>query len=111
MEEKFLELRLQWYQKLKDEGFKDIEDLKGRLERQDRRTIAFQNRESIRRFFMQLSAYLDSKPNISPLEYDILKLYADGIRVIRIALLVKKHKATVHRVIKSYKMGRLFPYK
>jgi hypothetical protein len=99
-------LRSQWYQKLKDEGFKDIEDSKGRLKRHDTRTIAFENRELIRQFHMDLASYLDSQPDISQTEYRVLELYSQGSRIIKIAELVNRHKSTVHTIIKNYKTLR-----
>jgi len=54
----------EWRAKLKESGFEDIECSRGHLKQHDRRTIAFQNRDTIAAFFSRLGEYLNEKKEV-----------------------------------------------
>ncbi len=93
----------EWYEKLTQAGFKDIEDKKGNLKTYDRRTIAFDNRAAICEFFTQLTHYLTNHPEIEEPEKSILILYSEGFYVTQIQKALRIDQWSVKRVIKRYK--------
>jgi len=101
--DEFLKLQSHWYELLRQQGFKDIEDKKGRLKQKDKRTIAYQNKDSIEAFFTELGFYLSEHLEIPKLDREILELYAQGIYIIHIADEVNKSRWKVIQVIKKYK--------
>ena len=102
----FLRLKEEWYEKLRASGFKDIETPSGLLKQQDRRTKAFDNRDMIQEFFINLEHYANTTPGIPKLHRRILKFYASGVYVKEIAKRVKLCRWSVHHIIRQYK--RLF---
>lgn len=96
-------IQAEWYEKLADEGFVDIEDKKGNLKQYDRRTIAFENREIICEFFVRLDHYLTQNPNIPEPEKSILILYSEGLYATQIQRKLKVDQWSVKRVIRNYK--------
>jgi hypothetical protein len=99
----FLILQEEWYLKLAQSGFKDIEDRKGNLKQYDRRTIAFDNRESIYEFFVALDHYLTDHQDIPEPDKSILSLYSDGIFIIEICKQLGLKLSLVNKVISKYK--------
>jgi DNA-binding NarL/FixJ family response regulator len=101
----FKNLQSKWYAKLAKEGFKDQEDAKENLIQQDRRTIAFDNRDMLRDFFLSLSAYLVHN-RVPTRDRKILELFSQGIHIKGKNGIVEKtgwSDKTVRNVIKSYK--------
>lgn len=92
--------------KLSQSGFKDHEDNKERLKQYDRRTIAFDNRERIKEFFLDLDAYLTNTPDL-PLEHVyILELFSRGMRVKGPGGIVEqtgKPSSSIRKIIAHYK--------
>lgn len=103
MSQQLRELKKEWYRRLQTEGFVDIEDSKHRLKSKDRRTIAFENRDQIRDFFLDLDAFITNSPDLNPLHRQILELYSSGTYVKYIALTVNKSLARVKQIIGHYK--------
>ena len=103
----FKALKKQWYKKAADSGFKDLEDDKENLDPGlTHNTIAWQNREVIRDFFLKLDAYIGSKPSIPAIHSEILTMYSQGINASSkngIADKVQLHPRSVRRIIKHYK--------
>jgi hypothetical protein len=103
----FQELQDKWYDKLKTNGFKDIETKGERLIEPDRRTIAFENRDEIAEFFRRLDHYL-SNNSLPKRERRILELYSQGIKVKSIHTVAITNKVnlsdrTVRRIITKHK--------
>ena len=96
-------LQAEWYAKLKEAGFKDIEDARGNLRTYDRRTIAFENREQIEEFFRRLDAYLEDHPDLPAIHRHILTRYSQGCFIKSIAQECGRHRWTVMDIIKRYK--------
>lgn len=99
----FLRIQKEWYLKLAQSGFKDIEDSKGNLKQYDRRTIAFDNRVSIYEFFVSLDHYLTEHPEIPDIDRAVLTLYSEGVFIIEICRQLFLKLATVNRVVMKYK--------
>lgn len=82
----FLELRNEWYEKLQElhktgeSDFVDIEAEQGHLSSQNRRTIAFDNRDAISEFYSALTRYIDERQDLAETERKILELYSKGMR-------------------------------
>lgn len=96
-------LKQEWYNRLANEGFVDIEDKKGNLKYHDIRTIGFTNRDAIMSFFIRLEGYLEAHDDIPPLHRQILKLYCDGAYQIHIARVVNRSTRTCRRIVTKYK--------
>jgi hypothetical protein len=95
-----------WYRKVEKSGFDDIEDAKGELRQHNRRTIAFDNRDAIRDFFLKLDTFLVKTSDIPPLHRKILNLYTQGIAVDGpqgIAKQCRRHERVVRGIIAKYK--------
>lgn len=74
----FKKLKSEWYSKLKENGFNDLEDSKGNLTKKETRTIAWKNREMIRDFYLNVGKYLNSEADISSRDRLILYLWTNG---------------------------------
>lgn len=92
-----------WYNQLKSNGFKDIEDEKQRLKQKDNRTQAFKEQEAIRIFFQDLDFYLSSQTDLIPMHREILELYSDGVFVTNIAKKVNRSRTRVKQIIAIHK--------
>jgi hypothetical protein len=99
----FLQLRDEWYEKLSQEGFNDIEDKKGNLKQYDRRTIAFENRDIIETFYRRLDHYLTDHPEIPEAESQILQLYTEGTYLTQIKMELNVNIQSIKKVIKKYR--------
>ena len=96
-------LKAKWYHRLKTKGFIDIEDNRGNLKSYDRRTQAFDNRERILSFFLELTNYI-AETQLSRAEKQILESYAKGYKIKDIATVSGHTRQWVHRVIKHHKI-------
>lgn len=96
-------LTAEWAKRLKESGFEDIEDKKGRLKSYDRRTINFDNRDMIRDFYLALDAFLAIAQELSPKHRRILELYSCGIHSKVIAEKVDLGRTQVWAILKKYK--------
>lgn len=96
-------LKQQWYKKLSDEGFEDIEYSSGLLKQGDRRSMAFENREMISEFFTALDHYLTDHPEIPEKDREILSLYSQGLYATQIQKKLRINQWSVKKVIKRYK--------
>lgn len=103
MKNQFQELQREWYRKLKEDGFKDIEDSKGNLKQHDIRTISYQNRDLVINFIDDLSHYLSQYPDIPELHQEILREYCNGIHLSKIAVKVDRRRETIWKIITIYK--------
>lgn len=91
-----------WYDKLKDDGFKDIEDSKHRLKYKDSRTQSFKDQDVIKNFFLDLDYYLSTQ-EIKPLHRKILELYTEGIFITEISKRVDRCVRQVKYIIAHHK--------
>lgn len=91
-----------WYQKLKDSGFEDIETISGVLKTYDRRTIAFENREVILAFHLDLVTYLN-EATLSDRERKVLELFSDGKYLCEIANDCSITRQWVSKIINKHK--------
>lgn len=99
---KLKEIKSEWYLKLKQTGFVDIEDEYGRIKNHDRRTIAFENRDKILDFFLTLDNFLITQ-TLPDLHREILQAYTEGTYIKQICKRVKRSDAYVRNVIRHYK--------
>lgn len=99
----FVTLRDEWYRRLEFSGFRDIEDSKENLKNYDRRTIAFDNRDMINKFYVRLDHFITEHPELPLLHKRILMLYSEGTYIKAIASQVDRCRWTVINVIKQYK--------
>lgn len=75
----FKKLQSEWYKKLADTGFDDIEYANGQLYQPNLRTLAWENRDAIQEFFDHVLSYLnDSTTQLTPTETTILNMWAFG---------------------------------
>lgn len=102
-QQKFRDLQSQWYEKLKESGFNDIENKKEKLKEYDRRTISFDNRDIIRDFFIRLDHFVTNSSNIPKLHRQILELYSDGRYLGEIAKQVRCSRSKIKLVVYHYK--------
>lgn len=98
----FMQLKSEWDEKLRDSGFKDIEDSSGRLKSYDRRTQSFGDRQSILEFFLALDHFLESKKDIPTNDRRILELYSCGVKITHISDKTRMGKTTIKETIKRY---------
>lgn len=102
----FKALALEWRKKLEESGFQDCESKKEDLNRHNRRTIAFDNRDSIRDFFISLDHFL-TNTQIPIRDRQVLELYSQGIKVKGVHGIVQRigwSQSTVRRTIQKYKL-------
>lgn len=102
MSPSLLKLQLEWYAKLRESGFKDVEDRHGNLKQHNIRTIAYRNQDVIRDFFTDLGEYLSSEV-LSELHLTILSDYVEGMHIKKIAIHVKKSERTVRTIIGQHR--------
>jgi Mor family transcriptional regulator len=100
-EKDFLAIQKEWAKRLRESGFNDIEDFKGRLKSPDKRTIAFQNQERIREFHIQLADYLATFA-VPELHKQILEMYTQGEYAVRIAKKLNYSERWIRKIIKRY---------
>lgn len=98
-----LKLKQMWYQRLKDEGFQDIECNDGSLKTYDRRTIAFDNRNAIMEFFLELDHYL-AVTKLNDLDSQILNLYSQGMFITDIAYALGYSRQWITKIVKKHKV-------
>lgn len=97
-------LKKLWYDKLKNTGFVDLEDENQNLYCPNVRTIAYENQEVIREFFLRLDEYLTSNFNsIKPMHRIVLELYSSGARIKFIADQIKRSRQRVHQIIAQHR--------
>lgn len=99
----FLKIQRQWYARLRNEGFIDIENEREKLRDKNRRTIGFEDREYIREFFTEIGYHLLNRPpNIPKLHTDILLHYIEGMYINDIAVEVKRGRRWVNHILALY---------
>ncbi len=99
----FKELQKAWYDRLKKDGFEDIEDSFGLLRNQNQRTISWENRDEIRDFYLKVGRYLFKTKGIPRIHRNILKKWAEGEYQVDIAKKSKASLRTVKYVVEKYK--------
>jgi DNA-binding NarL/FixJ family response regulator len=99
----FPRLQREWYDRLKEDGFQDIEKPNGEMKRKNIYTISFQNRERIREFYTALGYFIHNQEGVLPdLDMKILTLYCEGMYIKNIALQVERTPKTIYNIIKKY---------
>lgn len=93
----------QWTRELEKDGFKDIEDRHGRIRTYDRRTIAFDNRERLLHFFLQLDQLLTLFKGMPTKERKVMKAYSEGLEIKEIVKKAKLPERTIYRIISRYR--------
>ncbi len=99
----FKKLNEEWRKKLAKSGFEDQEDSKENLQEYDRRSIAFENRDSIEQFFSKLGHFINNTPNLPASHRRVLLPYLEGKRAVDIGKQLKVSRRWVHRVLNRYK--------
>lgn len=87
-----------------DSGFDDLEDTRGNLKSPDSRTIAFQNQEQIREFFLTLDCFMTHFPEMPKFAYKVMSMYSEGIMVKDIVKASRSSDKHVRNTIKHYKL-------
>lgn len=93
-----------WQQKLKDSGFEDIEDSKGRLKQYDRRTQAFDNRDMVLEFYSRLDEFLNTCQTLDATHRRILELYSDGVHNTVIQTQIGLSRARIQQILRMYRL-------
>ncbi len=99
----FEKLKVKWYKKLADSGFKDIEYSNGSLYQHNLRTIGWDNRDRIRDFFLKLDSYLANSPDIPFKHKKLLMLWSKGKSFTYIAENVELSVSHVKKLVSNYK--------
>lgn len=107
--QKFKELEQRWREKLKKEGFEDLEYNQNRnhsrLRGKNKRTIAFQNRERIRTFYLLLEEVL-RKERLPKRDRKILELLVKGVPQVgkdSISSRLQLARSHIHRCVTYYR--------
>lgn len=103
MSKSFKQLKLEWYSKLKDNGFKDLEDSKGNLYQPNLRTITWQNKERILEFFLSVGSYLNSDTYIRGKDRVILVLWSNGRKLTEISSITGVSYSQIRVIINKHK--------
>ena len=99
----FRELERIWRRKLKQDKFQDIEDRKERLIEKNKRTIAYENQELIRDYFLDLDHFMTHFPEMPKFERQVMELYCRGIYICDIAKQTRVKRLKVFRIVRRYK--------
>lgn len=99
----FKSLKAVWYRKLRKSGFKDAENGHGELETPTVRSIAWQNQDRIRDYFLCLDEYLGNHQNIPSKDRKVLELYTQGEYLVNIAKKLKVSESWVQKTVRKYK--------
>lgn len=99
----FKQLADQWRERLSEEGFDDLEDLKENLKNPDIRSLGFQDQHNVCGFFLRLDTLLYHYPDCPRFERRVLELYSAGVHIKNIVKAVKGSDKTVRRVVMRYK--------
>lgn len=99
----FIKLRDQWRERLRQDGFDDLEDRNENLKCHDTRTISFDNQEHICDFFIRLDHFMYYYPEMDLTERKILELYSQGIYIRNIQKSVLISESKIRRIISKYK--------
>jgi hypothetical protein len=111
-QQQFNSLKKEWYQKLKDSGFQDIEREVGGLQlfhgRKNRISeilnIPYEVRLAKEQYFTLLCQILSDEETTfkNKMDKKILELHCEGVKNVAIAKEVHYHTLTVGRIIKKY---------
>lgn len=89
--------------KLHKTGFKDVENVHGRIKDKDTRSNRFKDQQEIARISSALFSYVENKQvKLKSTERIILRLYSQGISQKKIGLTVKKSRWPVWRCLKKH---------
>lgn len=99
----YRQLKAEWYKRLKESGFIDLEDRRGNLFQPDTRTIAWQNRERILEFFIQFDYYLTHNSTLSQRDRHILTRWSEGTYLVDISKELRISLSTINKVIAHHK--------
>jgi hypothetical protein len=99
------ELQAEWYKKLKESGFEDIEYRDGQLKAETKRGKQFiEMRESSYDFYDIASSFLEKGEFDHELDRKIWELFCDGISIRNSAKTLHTYKFKVHTTINKYKV-------
>lgn len=100
----FRALKAEWYQKLEDDGFRDIENGQGSLKSHNTRTVSFDFRDDIRDYFIALDHYItENEDHIPDSHVRVLKLHSAGIHRVKIQEIVKFGETKVKKILRHYR--------
>jgi len=97
----FAKVKAEWDRRLTDSGLDDIEAPSKAL-RPNLRTVAFENRDAIRDFFLALDSYL-ARTVIPPRDRKVLEAYSAGQYIGKIAESLSVSRSTVKNTIRHYR--------
>lgn len=104
---KFLRLKLEWYDILKESGFEDLESPRGHLKADiDKRTLNQSMIDKVQReeYYAQALAHLDVIAEKDSRDWQIWLYHCDGQSTRAIAELTQTHPATVQFRIKKMRI-------
>ncbi len=99
-------LQKHWYDKLKKDGFVDLENSKNVMKSfsiMNTKSKRFHDREAVLEFFLKLDAYVTHSKDLKPLHKAILTHHSEGLRLNQIAELVSKSVGRVRQIIQKHK--------
>jgi DNA-binding NarL/FixJ family response regulator len=101
----FKKLEAEWRQKLKDDGFDDIERLGGELRKNNPRLISFAPpaRQVLAEFFRSLEHFLTNTKGIPRRDRKILSLYVKGNKPKQIREITGLSDSTVRGTFRAYR--------
>ena len=89
------DLQNHWEEVLQKEGLS--------LKQKNNRTIRFQNKDSIRDFFLTLDCLITHNPIMDRFEKKVLLKYSSGMSVVQITKELRVSRGKINRVIQRYK--------
>lgn len=98
----FKELQRQWYDKLKSEGFVDIEDARY-PKRPDTRTLLYKNHDKVLYFYLKLDDFLTNTQRIPKKHRRILQMHSAGIKTVKVAERMQMAYECVRAIIRKYR--------
>lgn len=99
----FKALEREWMDRLAGSGFEDIETPKGQIKDGNRRTVAFDNRDRLRDFFLILDHFLTAYPDMPRHERRVMELHSTGAKLRVIAHETRLTFINVRRIIRRYR--------
>jgi len=99
----FHDLSKEWRARLIESGFEDLEDAQENLKSKDKRTIAYENQDEIREFFLRLDHFMYFYPEMPRFERTVMELYSQGVYIKTIVKRVRASDKKVRNVVSRYK--------
>lgn len=97
------ELRAEWYRKLKESGFKDIEDYEGYLIHEgDPRSNKLKDWRDHQEYYSLACEYLNSGEFEAELDKQVWELFCEGNSIRKIERSTQIYRFKVHKILLKY---------